>query len=141
VAWAIAPAHLFGWLLTVVAASLGAPFWFDTLNRFMNSRAAVPLRMNRQDRSGITAVSESVPARRGSSNVDDGTGTRLKVIWVNPQILAILEHLRRDVCSPQFHAHVAYGCRLGTFCDIHTVEVCVEIDEVSNLWLDEACVS
>jgi hypothetical protein len=38
--WAIAPAHLFGWLLTVVAASLGAPFWFDTLNRFMNIRAA-----------------------------------------------------------------------------------------------------
>jgi len=38
--WAIAPAHLFGWLLTVVATSLGAPFWFDTLNRFMNIRAA-----------------------------------------------------------------------------------------------------
>jgi hypothetical protein len=38
--WAIAPAHLFGWLLTAVAASLGAPFWFDTLNRFMNIRAA-----------------------------------------------------------------------------------------------------
>ena len=26
--WAIGPAHLFGWLLTAVAASLGAPFWF-----------------------------------------------------------------------------------------------------------------
>lgn len=38
--WAIAPAHLFGWFLTAVAASLGAPFWFDTLNRFMNIRAA-----------------------------------------------------------------------------------------------------
>ena len=38
--WAIAPAHLFGWLLTAIAASLGAPFWFDTLNRFMNIRAA-----------------------------------------------------------------------------------------------------
>jgi hypothetical protein len=38
--WATAPAHLFGWFLTAVAASLGAPFWFDTLNKFMNIRAA-----------------------------------------------------------------------------------------------------
>ena len=29
-----------GWLLTALAASLGAPFWFDTLNRFINVRAA-----------------------------------------------------------------------------------------------------
>jgi len=38
--WAIVPGHLLGWLLTAVAASLGAPFWFDTLNKFMNIRAA-----------------------------------------------------------------------------------------------------
>jgi hypothetical protein len=38
--WAIVPVHLLGWLLTAVAASLGAPFWFDTLNKFMNIRAA-----------------------------------------------------------------------------------------------------
>jgi hypothetical protein len=29
-----------GWLLTALAISLGAPFWFDTLNKFMNIRAA-----------------------------------------------------------------------------------------------------
>jgi len=29
---------LFGWLLTALAGSLGAPFWFDTLNRFINVR-------------------------------------------------------------------------------------------------------
>lgn len=29
-----------GWLLTAVAASMGAPFWFDTLNRFINLRNA-----------------------------------------------------------------------------------------------------
>ncbi len=28
----------FGYLLTALAASLGAPFWFDTLNRFVNIR-------------------------------------------------------------------------------------------------------
>jgi hypothetical protein len=32
--------HLPGWILTIIAVSLGAPFWFDTLNRFMNIRAA-----------------------------------------------------------------------------------------------------
>jgi hypothetical protein len=38
--WSIVPDHLIGWFMTGVAASLGAPFWFDTLNRFMNIRAA-----------------------------------------------------------------------------------------------------
>jgi hypothetical protein len=32
--------HLLGWPLTAIAISLGAPFWFDTLNRFMNIRNA-----------------------------------------------------------------------------------------------------
>lgn len=31
--------RVLGWLLTVGAVSLGAPFWFDTLNRFVNIRA------------------------------------------------------------------------------------------------------
>jgi hypothetical protein len=33
-------AHSIGWILTALAVSLGAPFWFDTLNRFMNIRNA-----------------------------------------------------------------------------------------------------
>jgi len=37
---AIVPVHLVGWLFTAIAVSLGAPFWFDTLNKFMNIRAA-----------------------------------------------------------------------------------------------------
>ncbi len=32
--------HGIGWLLTAIAASLGAPFWFDLLNKFMNIRHA-----------------------------------------------------------------------------------------------------
>jgi hypothetical protein len=35
--WAIA---LAGWLLTILAVSLGAPFWFDTLNKLSNLRMA-----------------------------------------------------------------------------------------------------
>ena len=33
--------HIFGWLLTGLAISLGAPFWFDTLNKFIVVRATV----------------------------------------------------------------------------------------------------
>jgi hypothetical protein len=29
---------IFGWLLTALAISLGAPFWFDLLNKFMQLR-------------------------------------------------------------------------------------------------------
>ena len=36
----IAGRHLFGWLLTIAAISMGAAFWFDTLKRFMNIRSA-----------------------------------------------------------------------------------------------------
>ncbi|MGH9347698.1 MAG: hypothetical protein ACRD26_10580 [Vicinamibacterales bacterium] len=32
--------HLFGWLLTIAAISLGAPFWFDTLKNLINIRGA-----------------------------------------------------------------------------------------------------
>jgi hypothetical protein len=33
--------HLVGWLITASAISLGAPFWFDTLNRFIVVRSTV----------------------------------------------------------------------------------------------------
>jgi hypothetical protein len=33
-----AGSHLLGWFITILAISLGAPFWFDVLNRFMNLR-------------------------------------------------------------------------------------------------------
>jgi hypothetical protein len=34
------PSTILGWLVTALAASLGAPFWFDLLNKFVNVRAA-----------------------------------------------------------------------------------------------------
>lgn len=33
--------HLWGWLLTALAVSLGAPFWFDVLNKIMVVRSTV----------------------------------------------------------------------------------------------------
>ena len=38
--WTVIPRHLLGWTLTAIAASMGAPFWFDILNKFMNIRSA-----------------------------------------------------------------------------------------------------
>lgn len=50
--------HLFGWILTALAVSMGAPFWFDTLNRFMNIRNAGRAPDERRDKSRpATAVS------------------------------------------------------------------------------------
>jgi hypothetical protein len=38
--WSIWPARLLGWMLTILAISLGAPFWFDMLNKLVNIRSA-----------------------------------------------------------------------------------------------------
>lgn len=34
------PSHLLGWILSIIAVSLGAPFWFDLLNKIMSIRNA-----------------------------------------------------------------------------------------------------
>ncbi len=36
--WYLLKERLGGWLITMLAVSLGAPFWFDTLSKFMNVR-------------------------------------------------------------------------------------------------------
>jgi len=38
--WRTVGYHLLGWLITAVAATLGAPFWFDMLNKIMSIRSA-----------------------------------------------------------------------------------------------------
>lgn len=47
---------ILGWLLTALAASLGAPFWFDTLNKIVTIRA------------GGRAPEEKDPGENGGSN-------------------------------------------------------------------------
>ena len=39
--WHQLTSHLLGWLLTAIAVSFGAPFWFDTLNKIMVIRSTV----------------------------------------------------------------------------------------------------
>ncbi|MGA3314997.1 MAG: hypothetical protein ABSC64_01015 [Candidatus Korobacteraceae bacterium] len=38
--WYLLKNRFGGWLITILAVSLGAPFWFDTLSRFMNVRSS-----------------------------------------------------------------------------------------------------
>ena len=38
--WDLLYRHFVGWIITAFAATLGAPFWFDLLNRFVNIRSA-----------------------------------------------------------------------------------------------------
>ena len=46
------PGHLPGWLLTAFAVTLGAPFWFDVLNKFMVIRSTVkPHEKSREEAS------------------------------------------------------------------------------------------
>lgn len=44
----VAATHTFGWLLTIIAISLGAAFWFDTLSRFVNIRGSGPAPANKK---------------------------------------------------------------------------------------------
>jgi hypothetical protein len=37
---AVVGSHLLGWLLTAMAVSLGAPFWFDLLNKLVSVRVS-----------------------------------------------------------------------------------------------------
>jgi hypothetical protein len=44
-----------GWLLTAIAMTLGAPFWFDTLNKFMVVRSTI----KPQEKSGVEASKDA----------------------------------------------------------------------------------
>ncbi len=63
--WEIVCAHLLGWILTMIAVSLGAPFWFDTLNRFMNIRSAGRAPDEPRDKSSKPTVQLTVPQANG----------------------------------------------------------------------------
>jgi len=49
--------RILGWMLSIVAISLGAPFWFDTLNKVMNLRNAGEKPLN-----SVKQANETAPA-------------------------------------------------------------------------------
>jgi len=44
--------HLLGWFVSIVAVSLGAPFWFDALNRLVNIRNAGNVPAKKEEGAG-----------------------------------------------------------------------------------------
>ncbi|MEA2174828.1 MAG: N-acetylmuramoyl-L-alanine amidase [Blastocatellia bacterium] len=83
--WALA-IKLFGLLLTAIAISLGAPFWFDVLNKFIVIRSTVKPREKSLDESSKDNTSEVQAAQNlvtadanASASSGAGTGTDLSL--------------------------------------------------------------
>lgn len=66
--WRVLFGMIPGWFLTAIAASLGAPFWFDLLGRFINIRAA--------GRPPGEKETTSTPTRPPPASLDTTPGTR-----------------------------------------------------------------
>lgn len=69
--------HLFGWLLTAAAISLGAPFWFDVLNKIMVIRSTVKpheksLEESSEDRQTSLKPVSVLTFTSGTSNLSTG---------------------------------------------------------------------
>lgn len=79
--WSLGQA-IAGWMLTAVAISLGAPFWFDLLNKMMVVRCTVkPFEKSpsegSEDRSGATPSAEKLeprPSAGGGASPSAGLG-------------------------------------------------------------------
>ncbi len=61
--------RLGGWLITILAISLGAPFWFDVLNKFMNARNAgkPPEKSSETSSAQSKPPAQPQPAQAGQS--------------------------------------------------------------------------
>ncbi len=53
------PMKIIGWLITTVAISLGAPFWFDLLNKFINVRSSIKPKEKSPDEESSGGKSKS----------------------------------------------------------------------------------
>jgi hypothetical protein len=60
------PRVLFGWLITAIALSMGAPFWFDLLGKIMNVRNAA------KSPDSTTSSQGGSNANQGGSNANQG---------------------------------------------------------------------
>ncbi len=66
-------APILGWLLTAFAASMGAPFWFDVLNKVMEIRSTIkpkeksPEEATQDKQAGTAATLQMRSASAGAS--------------------------------------------------------------------------
>ncbi|WP_026897425.1 hypothetical protein [Daejeonella oryzae] len=72
--------HFFGFLLTAIAISLGAPFWFDLLNKLMKLRSSI-----KQENASTNTMDDNRVAPSSSVNVKTSdTDTELNTGNTNP---------------------------------------------------------
>jgi hypothetical protein len=67
VMWPLVFGHLLGWMLSIAAVSLGAPFWFDTLSRFVNLRGSGPIEQPKNKGDTKTEKKDSVEQNKADS--------------------------------------------------------------------------
>lgn len=73
--WTATRAHWLGWLITALAVSLGAPFWFDILNKIMVVRATVkPSEKSGAEGSKDAKPTAPAPPPPPDTGAEDGQG-------------------------------------------------------------------
>ena len=63
-------APILGWLLTALAATMGAPFWFDLLNKIMVIRSTVKPHEKSPEESSEDRQPEKIPVTAGGGNME-----------------------------------------------------------------------
>ncbi len=87
-----------GWLLTALAASFGAPFWFDLLNKLMVVRSTVkPHEKSPEEASQDKQAKETKPAVTVTPTPQPGQATAPAV--TQPSLMAPSDDDRTDGCD------------------------------------------
>jgi hypothetical protein len=66
--WVNWPERLLGWFFTIVAVSLGAPFWFDTLNKLFDIRNAGKKPKTSEQTSADSGSTSNKDKKQGAPN-------------------------------------------------------------------------
>lgn len=85
---------ILGWVLTAIAVSLGAPFWFDLLNKFMVVRATVkPYEKSpsegTEDRKGAPSAAQQLAAQPTVTIVQGGVAQQQQLAQAQPVLTAV----------------------------------------------------
>lgn len=111
---------LIGWLLTALATTLGAPFWFDVLNKVMVIRSTVkPHEKSREEASQDRQLPHSQPEwkSRAAANTTNGVGPAAGGLSTTAQVAA--DESVNSIVQPVYDAaNEADNCT----CDLQAIE-------------------
>ena len=94
---------LLGWLLTAMAISLGAPFWFDLLNKFMNARSTLKPTKPEEPQKGLSCRLDHGALRfLGLEVFAVGSNTVFALVCVKSKIISHLVGAVREPPLPDY---------------------------------------